>query len=325
MSAIPQDSAPSKIAPVPEGERRPLWSVMIPTFNCAAYLRETLASVLQQDPGPEVMQIEVVDDVSTKDDPEAVVREMGGGRVAFHRQPANRGPIGNFNTCVERARGQLVHILHGDDWVSPGFYERVGRAAGERPDLAFFHVRSFVVDAGGALEEVSPRVKALEAGGHDVTSYHYENPFRTPGAVVRRAFYEAHGGFDLRLPHVADWEMWVRAIRLGGGLALNEPLAWYRYFPANHTGQLRRTGENLRDYLRLAALWRQAGTPGFSMERFSAWVADMALGQAELYRQAGDVDAAAANEALWRETASPAQRLRRGLRRVVALARPARS
>ena len=30
------------------------------------------------------------------------------------------------------------------------------------------------------------------------------------------------------------------------------------------------------------------------MERFSAWVADMALGQAELYRQAGDVDAAAA-------------------------------
>ena len=156
-----------------------------------------------------------------------------------------------------------------------------------------------------------------------MASYHYENPFRTPGSVVRRSFYEEHGGFDPRLPHVADWEMWVRAIRLGGGLALNEPLAWYRYFPANHTGQLRRTGENLRDYLRLAELWQRAGLAGFSLERFTSLVADMALGQAGLYRQAGDSQAAAANEALWQETASPGQRLRRGLRRLVGRVRGA--
>ena len=38
---------------------RPLWSVMIPTFHCARFLRQTLESVLSQDPGPDVMQIEV--------------------------------------------------------------------------------------------------------------------------------------------------------------------------------------------------------------------------------------------------------------------------
>jgi glycosyltransferase involved in cell wall biosynthesis len=54
-----------------------------PDYNCASYLRETLASVLAQDPGPEHMQIEVIDDCSTKDDPQAVVREMGMGRVSF--------------------------------------------------------------------------------------------------------------------------------------------------------------------------------------------------------------------------------------------------
>lgn len=71
------------IPPVPDGTPRPLWSVMIPTYNCAKYLRETLASVLVQDPGPDVMQIEVVDDHSTKDDPEAVVKELAGDRYTY--------------------------------------------------------------------------------------------------------------------------------------------------------------------------------------------------------------------------------------------------
>jgi GT2 family glycosyltransferase len=72
-----------QITPVPEGVHRPFWSVMIPTYNCANYLAQTLESVLAQDPGPERMQIEVIDDCSTKDDPEAVVREIGKGRVSF--------------------------------------------------------------------------------------------------------------------------------------------------------------------------------------------------------------------------------------------------
>jgi hypothetical protein len=46
---------------------------MIPTYNCAIYLRETLASVLAPDPGSEHMQIEVVDDFFGKDDPEVTL------------------------------------------------------------------------------------------------------------------------------------------------------------------------------------------------------------------------------------------------------------
>jgi hypothetical protein len=99
------------IAPVPPGVVRPLWSVMIPTFNCAAYLRDTLASVLEQDPGRDVMQIEVVDDHSTRDDPAAVVAELGRGRVEFFRQPRNTGVTTNLTTALQRSRGHLVHLL----------------------------------------------------------------------------------------------------------------------------------------------------------------------------------------------------------------------
>ena len=81
---------------------------MIPTYNCANYLRETLTSVLAQDPGAEIMQIEVIDDCSTKDDPQAVVEELGKGRVIFYRQPQNVGHTKNFETCLTRSRGKLI-------------------------------------------------------------------------------------------------------------------------------------------------------------------------------------------------------------------------
>ncbi|NJO94262.1 MAG: glycosyltransferase family 2 protein [Hydrococcus sp. RM1_1_31] len=71
------------IAPVPDGVYRPFWSVMIPNYNCTHYLVQTLKSVLEQDPGSEVMQIEVLDNCSTQDDPEAIVNEIGKGRVFF--------------------------------------------------------------------------------------------------------------------------------------------------------------------------------------------------------------------------------------------------
>ncbi len=86
------------IAPLPTGRARPYWSVMIPTYHCAGYLRHTLRSVLEQAPSPDDMQIEVVDDASVKDDTEAVVREIGQGRVRFFRQPVNAGPQRTFTT-----------------------------------------------------------------------------------------------------------------------------------------------------------------------------------------------------------------------------------
>jgi GT2 family glycosyltransferase len=72
-------SAPS-IEPLLAGER-PFWSVMIPTDNGDPHLADAIASVLEQDPGPERMQIEVVDDCSTHGDPEKLVAQVGDGRA----------------------------------------------------------------------------------------------------------------------------------------------------------------------------------------------------------------------------------------------------
>src|SRR5438270_4853541 len=86
-------------------QNRPRWSVMIPVYNCAPFLPQTLHSVLQQDLSEAEMQIEVVDDASTDADVEAIVQEIGNGRVRYFRQPQNRGSLKNFETCLNRAEG----------------------------------------------------------------------------------------------------------------------------------------------------------------------------------------------------------------------------
>jgi len=288
------------IQPVPAGTKRPLWSVMIPTFNCANYLRQTLASVLAQAPGPEEMQIEVVDDCSTKDDPEAVVREVGQGRVAFHRKPKNGGATPNFNTCIERSRGQLVHILHGDDLVLPGFYQRLGAVAQAQPQFALYACRCFFVDEENVISDVSFRVRPLEAGGRFPEHFFYGTPLQTPSVVVRRSFYEEHGGFLPALVHTADCEMWTRAVARGGGIIVPEVLCHYRMFAANDSGRLARTAENLRDGERLHAIFAQRH-PDFDWNRALIRIAHLAQNQIRRFRKQGDAEAVAANLAFWKE------------------------
>ena len=146
-----------KIAPLPQIGSRPFWSVMIPTYNCAEYLAQTLQSVLAQDMGPDWMQIEVIDDCSNNDDPEAVVRDVGRGRVAFHRKPKNAGAIANFNSCLERSRGHFVHILHGDDTVIGGYYECIENSDQEISRHGSLCDRCFYIDAKSLLMWISPK------------------------------------------------------------------------------------------------------------------------------------------------------------------------
>src|SRR5262244_3596494 len=109
----------------PDGVQRPFWSVMIPTYNPVGYLERTIESILTQDAGPKEMQTEVIDDCSTKTDVERLVRKVGGDRVTFYQRLERGDLCGNWNTCIDRARGHWVHILHQDDLVLPSFYQRL--------------------------------------------------------------------------------------------------------------------------------------------------------------------------------------------------------
>src|SRR5262245_52582764 len=88
----------------------PTISVIITTYNQAAYIGEALESVLAQTLQP--LEVIVVDDGSTDDTAEQVARFTG--RIRYIRQK-NQGVAGSRNTGVRAARGELLAFLDGDD------------------------------------------------------------------------------------------------------------------------------------------------------------------------------------------------------------------
>src|SRR5205809_1811154 len=200
------------IPPVPEGSERPFWSVVIPTFNCGNFLLEALESVLQQDPGPKEMQIVVVDDCSSEDDPETVVKEVGKGRVAFVRQAENAGATATFNNCLRLSRGRWIHLLHGDDRILPGFYSDLRAGIANHPGLGAAFCRYAYIDDLGFRKSMS----LLESETSGILSDDFVDRLvltcliMAPSIVVRRSCYEKLGGFHTALNHCADWDMWKR-------------------------------------------------------------------------------------------------------------------
>jgi glycosyltransferase involved in cell wall biosynthesis len=306
-------SDPPDILPVSVTGVRPKWSVMVPTFNGTRHLRETLESVLAQDQGTEDMQIEVIDDCSTTDDPEAIVEKVGQGRISFYRNPKNRGTIANFNTCVERSRGRLVHILHQDDSILPGFYDCISRVATNWPDVALYATRAFIINEDGYVLGLTDRITSLEIPSNDVKPFLYSTPIRASSIVVRREAYEKYGGFRRELVLLADCEMWFRVIGKGRGVVHPEVLCNHRESARTETSRLKRSGEAALDIERLNVLLASK-YPIFDLKRGARRVYETAYVDAKQFEKEGDITAAEVNWRIWRDRVSFKRQVLKSLR-----------
>jgi tetratricopeptide (TPR) repeat protein len=291
-----------RIGPVSDPGRRPFWSVMVTAYDRTRYLERALRSVTEQAPGPDEMQIEVVNDGaerSVQDAIEAIVKAAGDDRVSFYRHPERVGHPHIFNVCIERARGHWVHILHDDDWVEPGFYSAVRAGIeGNAGVGAAFCRHTYVHEASGRR-----RVSLLEADRPGILENWLEriavtNQLPCPAVVVRRQVYEDLGGYCPQARSAFDWEMWKR-------IAVHYPfwyepqaLACFCQSAGSESQRLIESGEQILDALRSIEI-SQAYLPAAVAETLSQRAreryAQLALLSARQQLKAGRYRAAIAN------------------------------
>jgi glycosyltransferase involved in cell wall biosynthesis len=223
-------------------------SVIIPTYNRAALLREAVASVKAQTYRD--FEIVVVDDASTDTTFEALAAWRD---VRVLRQAGRRGVAAARNLGVAAARGQWLAFLDSDDLWLPEKLARQMAYLADRPGLSLCQTDETWMRHGVKVNK--PAAHRKVAGRIFAASL--ERCMISPSAVVlRRRLFEAHGGFDETLPAAEDYDLWLRlSWRYEVGL-VDEPLVIKR---GGHSDQLSRQWGN--DRFRIRALVKLLGEP----------------------------------------------------------------
>jgi len=178
-----------------------LVSVVIPAFNGAAYIGETIASILAQTYRP--IEVLVVDDGST--DRTAEIVQRFGEPVRYLRQE-NAGTAAARNRAVAESRGEFIALLDQDDlWVPHKLERQIPRFAEDpRIGLVFAGIEFFDTHSG---EITSTYFPGLELDLCDLLA-HVVLPVQT--ILFRRTALEKIGPFDTSLGGTDDWDIGIR-------------------------------------------------------------------------------------------------------------------
>jgi len=214
-------------------------SVIIPTFQRAQSLLESIKSVLQESAVP--LEVIVVDDCP-RGSAESIVRGLGDDRVTYVRNlhPSGERPGLVRNLGWPLAKGKYVHFLDDDDLVPIGHYSVVRDAFSRHPNVGviFGRIETFGENAEEVkLEQAYFNDAARRAarsqlfGARRVLA---AQMFFMPvilvcgAAVIRRECISALAGFNESMRLLEDSEFFARAIRRFGARFIDSIALHYR-------------------------------------------------------------------------------------------------
>jgi glycosyltransferase involved in cell wall biosynthesis len=227
-----------------------LVSVVIPTFNSAAYLVQAIESVLAQT--YQGFEIIVVDDAST-DNTESAIQHFG-NRVCCIRQE-NGGPSVARNRAILRARGELIAFLDADDLWRPTKLARQVEYMDHHPEAVLVYTDFTRGPQPGTNNQ--SRLQAFKQR-NPADAFHgllEENFIATPTVMVRKIALAKSGLFDPALRGSEDLDLWLRlANELAGSHRsfgfIDEVLVDVR----QHEGNTSRSVDFIRDQIRAAQM-----------------------------------------------------------------------
>lgn len=187
------------------GEVLPTVTIVTPTFNQAAYLSETIDSVLSRD-YPNIEYI-VIDDGSTDETREILKRY---DKRIFWESQENRGQAATLNKGWAMASGEIIGYLSSDDFLMPGAVTELVHCLQDNPDVILVYPDYELIDATGAFIR-----------NRETLDYDYNNMivnlvcYPGPGTLFRKECFDSLGGWNPGLRQVPDLEYWLRLSQSG--------------------------------------------------------------------------------------------------------------
>lgn len=240
----------------PERTDGPLVSVCVPAYRAERFIGATIESVLAQ--SYRNWELVVLDNASP-DRTGAIARSYTDRRIRVETNPATVPLAENWNAVAGLAEGRYLKLLCADDLVAPGCLAAEVEVLERNADVAMVASRRDFISADGevvlrgrGLEGLTGRREASEVVRTVVRSG--INPIGWPSALlIRRADFEAVGGFDPRWLHPIDLDLWLRLLSRGALFGLDRSLASFRISGDSVTARIGDSGTQHREVLRAFA------------------------------------------------------------------------
>ena len=182
-------------------------SVILPTYNRAAFLERSIGSVVAQTMLPG--ELIVVDDGST-DDTAALLARLGPSLPFSLRvvRQVNRGAAAARNLGIQQAHGELLAFLDSDDWWDRTKIEQQYEVMRGQPHVLITHTREIWYRNG---KRVNQKKKHAPPSGYIFPACLRMCVVGMSTVMARQDFFIRYGLFDEQLPCCEDYDLWLRA------------------------------------------------------------------------------------------------------------------
>jgi teichuronic acid biosynthesis glycosyltransferase TuaG len=212
-------------------------TVIVPAFNSAAWLTQTLDAIRAQ--SFENWEAIVADDASTDDTPRIVQAycELD-ARFRYLRMPANTGgPAGPRNAALAQATTHWVAFCDADDlWHPRKLALQLEVASSRASDLVCSAIQDFKESAPDTGSLADGHGKALPSSRVGLWRLLGKNVIPGSTVLCRRDAIADAGGFDTspQLVAVEDYDLWIRLLERGAvATKIDTPLVAYRRLPGS--------------------------------------------------------------------------------------------
>jgi alpha-1,3-rhamnosyltransferase len=212
---------------------KPLVSVIVPVYNHAGYIKQTIERIVNQSYGYEFIQLIVIDDFST-DESARVVQELDmihGFELVVNTE--NKGLCVNLNYALTLVKGKYVCITGSDDYWEHNKLELQVACMEEKPEIGVCSGNVIRVDSNGVELEKDKQIDAPARTYSFRDVFMRDFPFSTTCAMIRKTVLDEVGNYDVNLK-IEDYYMWLKISYAGHRIhLLEEVLGYYRIHNSN--------------------------------------------------------------------------------------------
>lgn len=214
--------------------KKPLISIILPTYNRAAFLKKAIESVIKQTYSN--LQLIVVDDCS-EDNTRDVIRQFQDSRIEYYKLDMNRNICYALNYGLKKVRGEYIARLDSDDEFEINKLEKQMDFLQKNPEYKICFTKVSIMD------ENNRNINELEAeffGLFEVTNrsqsewlkrfFFYDNCFAHDAVLMEKSIIDDVGGYNMCYVQLQDFDLWVRIAKKYPIYILEEPLIKIRRF-----------------------------------------------------------------------------------------------